>query len=297
MKITYFANHNVGCRCLATLIAEGLTPVLVVVQQEEAEHLKYDSVEQMSRVMGIAVHIHDPKNMDALLARLRQAEPDILLSVAWRFIFPKEVLDIPRVAAINFHGSYLPRCRGAHPTNWAIISGEKQTGVTVHFLDEGVDTGDIIVQERFPILDEDTAFTVRERQDVLSVELMRRLAGYLRQGVFPRSRQDNTQATTFRKRRPEDGLIQWDRMDAAQVFDFVRALTEPYPGGYTFDRGRKIVLWAVLPVMESTMLPPGTVFERNGRSCVACRYGYIEVLRHGSEPEGAFPRIGSSLRS
>lgn len=295
MNIVYFANHNVGCRCLEALHAEGLTPGLVVVQQEEPEHLSYDSVELTSVDMGIAVHVYDPKDKQELVSRLEQASPDVLISVAWRYIFPRAVLDIPRFAAINFHGSYLPRCRGAHPTNWAIISGEKQTGVSVHFLDPGVDTGDIIIQESFPILPVDTAYSVRQRQDVLSVDLMRRLAGLLRQGKLPRVPQDNARATTFRKRGPEDGLIRWNEMDATQVFDFVRALTEPYPGAYTLHDGRRLVLWEVSPVMETCSLPPGTVFERDGLACVACRNGFVEVLRHSPAQGGLFPKQGNLL--
>jgi UDP-4-amino-4-deoxy-L-arabinose formyltransferase/UDP-glucuronic acid dehydrogenase (UDP-4-keto-hexauronic acid decarboxylating) len=294
MNIVYFANHNVGCRCLEALVSEGLAPGLVITQQEEPEHLSYDSVEVTAKNLRIAVHVYDPTRKERLVSRLEQMAPDVLISVAWRFIFPKAVLDIPRFAAINFHGSFLPRCRGANPTNWALISGEKQTGVTVHFIDQGIDTGDIIIQEKFPILPEDTAYSVRLRQDALSVVLMHTLAGYLRQGDLPRTLQNNDLATTFRKRRPEDGLIRWDRMSATQVFDFVRALTEPYPGAFAFHNGRKLILWKVLPVMKTITLAPGTIFADNGRPCVACSEGFVMVLEHGPQGE-AFPRQGSLL--
>lgn len=263
MKIVYFGNHNVGCLCLKKLVEKNIYPALVVVQELDfREHLKYASVKETAEAKNLATFVYNSSKKADLITKLKELKPDMLLSVAWRHLFKKDLLDIPRLGAINFHSSLLPRCRGANPTNWAIISGEKDTGVTVHFIDEGVDTGDIIIQKRIPITTEDTAYTLRMKQDKISEKLMEELIKYiLYTGKFPRIKQDHTKATFFKKRSPKDGVIQWNSMTTERLHNFVRAQTRPYPGAYSYVNDRKILFWEVLPQNINMNEIPGKVIS------------------------------------
>jgi methionyl-tRNA formyltransferase len=283
MRIVYFGNHDVGCSCLETLIKQGFSPRLVVVQEKEAEHLSYGDVGEIAEKSGIEFFVYTPRHKVELRRRLKSLAPDLCISVAWRHIFGEEILEIPTKGAVNFHGSYLPRCRGANPTNWAIISGETETGVTVHFIDRGIDTGDIILQERFPILEEDTAMTVRKRQDRLSVRLMEKLTGFFPNCDFPRTKQDESNATVFRKRKPEDGSIDWESMNAREVFNFVRALTRPYPGALCSANGRRLTVWQVREATCTEKGGPGQVFVSGERPLVAARTGFVEIVDYEME--------------
>lgn len=280
MKIVYFGNHNVGCLCLNKLLLNNICPVLVVVlRHDKDEHLSYESVAEIAKNNNIETFEYSPLQKDILFSKLKEIAPDLIISVAWRYIFKRDILSIPRMGAINFHGSMLPKCRGANPTNWAIICGEKETGVTVHFIDEGVDTGDIIIQEAIPIDLEDTAYTLRMKQDKLSEKLMGELIKYIKIGKFSRVKQDSTIATCFRKRKHEDGLIKWKNMTSVEIYNFVRALTRPYPGAFSYINDRKVTIWKVAIYSKTYQGTPGQIIAmENEHPIVITREGCVTLL-------------------
>lgn len=280
MDIVYFANHDVGCACLERLIKHNFAPRLVIVQQTDKEEcLTYQSVEKLAQCNGIETFLYKPAWHNSLILKLKDISPDLLISVAWRYIFKKDILKLPRLAAINFHGSLLPKCRGANPTNWAIISGEKETGVTAHFIDEGIDTGDVIIQKKIKIGNDDTAYSLRIKQDKVSISIMDELISYFPSGKFPRKQQNDTEATFFKQRKPEDGLVHWDSMTSQQVYDFVRALTKPYPGAFFQIGDEKITLWKVRSFWKEQTRAPG-IFEipLNGDPFISTIDGYIALI-------------------
>jgi methionyl-tRNA formyltransferase len=137
----------------------------------------------------------------------------------------------------------LPKYRGGAPVNWAIINGERETGMSMFYFDNGVDSGDVIGQARVSIDDRDTIATLYEKINQATLGLIREMVPRLKDGTAPRLKQDESQATYFPQRSPDDGLIDWGR-PARAIYDWVRAQTTPYPGAFTYLDNQKVVIWA-----------------------------------------------------
>ncbi|NOZ55211.1 MAG: hypothetical protein GXO73_00275 [Calditrichaeota bacterium] len=244
VRLMYYGNQNVGAACLEELLAhDGIDVVgAVVLDPFPDETLKYRSVRQVAEAAGVPVYAPEDINSEAFVSFIRDQRVDYGISVAWRKIFKPPLIQAHKKGILNFHGAYLPGYRGANPTNWAVLRGARSTGVTVHFVDEGVDTGPIVLQKRLEIGPEETAWQVRQRQDALSVELMRELVGLLKGGELRAVPQDLRRGRTYGIRKPEDGLLNFEK-PARELYNQIRALTKPYPGAFTYVQGRKLVIW------------------------------------------------------
>jgi UDP-4-amino-4-deoxy-L-arabinose formyltransferase/UDP-glucuronic acid dehydrogenase (UDP-4-keto-hexauronic acid decarboxylating) len=174
---------------------------------------------------------------------LRDLHPEFFLCFSYSMILPPALLAIPAQGAINVHGGLLPRYRGANVLNWALIEGATATGVTAHYMTPRVDGGDIVLQQPVAIVESDTAVTLKRRLDAAGCRLLERIHGALSRGErLPRTPQDESAARYYRRRRPEDGRIDWSRSDR-EIHDLVRALVSPWPGAYYFDKsGRKVTV-------------------------------------------------------
>jgi methionyl-tRNA formyltransferase len=190
-----------------------------------------------------------------------------------------EVLAIPPRGCLGIHGSLLPRLSGFAPVNWALIRDEKETGPTLFYFDDGMDTGDIVGQRPFPITDEDDAATLRARIARESVALLEEMLPRLAAGNAPRTRQDHAQATIGEQRRPEDGRIDWT-WEPRRVFNFVRGLTRPYPGAFTEWDAKIVRVWKVRP-LEGKGSGPGVAeaWDAAGRPKVmGAGEGRVEIV-------------------
>ena len=193
------------------------------------------------------------------IEHLKRWQPDLILALGWYYMVPKKVRESTRLGTAGIHASALPKYRGGAPIPWAIIHGEKETGVSFFYFDDGVDTGDIIAQARFPIQLDDTCATVYEKATVASVDILREYLPQMAEGTAPCIRQDEGVATYFPQRKPEDGQIDWS-WNAKNIYDFIRAQTRPYPGAFTFWGGKKITVWSAKllePVSRSSR--PGEI--------------------------------------
>ncbi|MCG7848055.1 MAG: methionyl-tRNA formyltransferase, partial [ANME-2 cluster archaeon] len=159
---------------------------------------------------------------------------------------PKEIFDIPEFRTINIHPSYLPVYRGQHVVNWAIINGENETGVTIHYIDEGIDTGDIIIQKKVPISYEDTAKTLHDKIYSEACELVIDVIHSIASGKqIISKKQDDKKATYFHPRVPEDGRIDWNK-SGLEIYNLIRGLAKPWPGAYGYIKGKKIIIWSAI---------------------------------------------------
>lgn len=169
----------------------------------------------------------------AFIEKLQGASADAFVCFSYSMIMDPEMLAIPRLGAINIHGGLLPSHRGANVLNWAMIEGATSTGVTAHYMTAGIDEGDIIYQSSVPILEEDTALTLKKRLDAQGFEMLTRIRTELESGnALPHVAQDPAKARYYRRRKPEDGIIDWSVMNDRQVFNLIRALVSPWPGAY-----------------------------------------------------------------
>ena len=154
----------------------------------------------------------------------------------------RELLEIPSKGCIGLHPTLLPERRGGAPINWPIIDGLSKSAVTFLYLDEGLDSGDIIVQRKFEISLEDTTKTILQKITDIAVQLIKGYYPLLAEGKALRKPQDHSKATYTRRRRPEDGFIDWKRTSLS-IYNWVRALTTPFPGAFTYWEGKKVIIW------------------------------------------------------
>lgn len=197
----------------------------------------------------------DPGFLDAL----RAWKADLITVAAFGRILPPVILNLPPRGCINVHGSLLPKYRGAGPVQWAIINGETETGVTTMLMDEGMDTGAILLQERLLINVEDTAGTLSTRLAELGGRLLIKTITLLKAGNLVPRQQDHSQATLAPLLKKEDGVIDW-AMSATAIANRVRGLT-PWPGAYTFAGKERWTIWRTEAIAEQVNGLPGTVTQ------------------------------------
>jgi len=292
-RIAVFAYSDTGHACLRWLLDRGSEVVFVATHADTpGEAVWFPSVAQLARSRGIEPRISDePRD---LLSSLRSLAPDLLFSFYYRHVLPEELLRVPRLGSYNIHGSLLPKYRGRAPVNWAVANGETKTGATLHIMTSRPDSGDIVDQEEVAIGEEDTAFDVQRGVTAAAVRLLERNLARLEAGPAKTRPQDESAATTFGRRRPEDGRIDWGR-SAREVHDLVRAVTHPYPGAFTDIFGRKTYIWKTrLPGLAAHDNYPGEIRRQEGRLYVACGDDhYLEILR--LQPEGGEEEDGAKL--
>jgi len=284
MSIVFFGTPRFAVPALEALAESNEQVTLVVTQPDRrrgrGRKESMPAVKASAREKGIEViqpaNVNDSRSME----RLRQECPEFMVVVAYGRILRRELLDIPSRGCINVHASLLPRYRGAAPVQWAIINGDSTTGVTTMLMDEGMDTGDILLSRETRILAEDTSESLSERLSLMGAELLLETIHGIRSGRIRPQPQKGTpsHAPILRK---EDGLIDWSR-EAAELFNFVRGMY-PWPCAFTRFRGRH------LKILESRVVEgigePGRIEGVDGEGIVVgTGRGMLSVRR--LQPEG-----------
>jgi len=241
------AYHNVGYRCIEALLKQGAHISMIFSHEDSpTEQIWFSSVRELAAQHSIPCVTSDislPENIDAL----RAIAPDFIFSFYYRNMIRSEVLAIPRLGALNLHGSYLPKYRGRVPVNWAIIRGETETGATLHYMTEKPDAGDIVDREKVAIAFTDTAHDLFGKVTEAAVTVITRAWPLLRDGVAPRIPMNLSAGNYCGGRKPEDGKIDWNN-SALEIYNLIRGVTRPYPGAYMFLNGQKIIIWSAFPM-------------------------------------------------
>lgn len=183
--------------------------------------------------------INDPK----VLSEIQSFKPDVIVQFGWSHIIKEDLIKIPPKGCIGFHSSLLPKYRGGSPLNWGIINGEKEWGMTMFYMTPGLDNGDIIAQAKFPIDDDDDCKTLYGKAVTASIEMLKEYLPKMENGTAPRIPQDASKATFVKRRKPEDGRIDWSQ-PSQKIYNLIRGTTRPFPGAFTWFEGRKIIVWA-----------------------------------------------------
>jgi len=238
VKAVVFAYHNVGVRGLRTLLAGGMEVALVVTHPDDPQENRwFDRVADVAAEFDLPVAFVDQAVDAALAQRVAALAPDYVFSFYFRRMLPAEVLAAARIAALNLHGSLLPKYRGRVPVNWAVLHGERETGATLHVMQAKPDAGDIVAQQAVPILPDDTAKEVFDKVTVAAEIALSGVLPQLLQGQVPRRRNDLAAGSYFGGRKPEDGRIDWAQ-PAQAVYNLIRAVAPPSPGAF-FEHGRR----------------------------------------------------------
>jgi methionyl-tRNA formyltransferase len=238
VRAVVFAYHNVGARCLRVLCAHGAIVPLVVTHADDAAEVQwFERVADVADDLGLPWIAPDDPNEPDVVARIRALAPDFLFSFYYRRMLKPPLLRLAPRGALNLHGSLLPRYRGRAPVNWAVLSGERHTGATLHYMDEKPDAGDIVASQSVPILPDDTAREVFDKVTVAAEICLDNVFPALVAGTAPRQRNAIELGSYFGGRGPQDGRIDWSK-HATTVHDLVRAVAPPYPGAFTSVAGR-----------------------------------------------------------
>ncbi len=290
MKCVVFAYHNMGCAGISALLDAGFEISAVFTHRDNPnENIWFDSVAEFAVSRGIPTFAPEDVNHPVWVNRIREMAPEVIFSFYYRNLLGADLLALPKFGAINLHGSLLPKYRGRVPINWAIINGETESGVTLHYMTGKADAGDIIAQERFAITDNDTARTVFDKAVAAAGSMLKKTLPLIAAGKAPRTPQDESKATKFGGRKPADGEICWSK-SAKDVCNLIRAVTRPYPGAFSFLGDRKCFFWSAKPVAGKGV--PGTVLTNNPLT-IACGEGAIEVLT--GEFDGGVFQTGTQL--
>ena len=291
MKAVVLAYHNIGCAGIRALLAHGYDIQAIFTHQDNPrEQVWFNSVAELAAANHIAVYAPEDINHPLWVRRIREMEPDILFSFYYRQMVSPEILAIPAMGGINLHGSLLPGYRGRCPVNWVLIHGERETGVTLHYMTQKPDDGDIIGQRRVSIDDADTALTLYGKLDRAAAALLDDQLPKIKAGNNERIPQDHARASYYGGRKPQDGAIDW-RQSAVAVRNLVRAVTKPYPGAFTYLVNKKCILWQVAVTPQPKNIPPGTVISTNplviacGEDAVTVEFAQVEdgLYLHGGQ--------------
>lgn len=262
-RIVFMGTPEFSVPALKALNESGHEVVMVVTQPDRkkgrGQKMVPPPVKETALEFGNPVVQPESVKTDAFREMLAELAPDYFVVVAYGHILSKALLDVPKLGAINIHASLLPHYRGAAPIQWAIIRGEKETGITTMLMDPGMDTGDMLLAESLPILADDTAATLHDRLKELGGGLILKTLDGLTSGSVTPQKQDHSAATYSPMLKKAHGRLDW-KETAEKLNDFIRGMS-PWPGAFTFISGKRLKIFKAKPLSQATTDAPGTILD------------------------------------
>lgn len=262
-KAVVFAYHDIGCAGIEALLATSYQIAAVFTHADDPkENTFYGSVAQLCARHGIPVHAPEDANHPLWVERVAKLNPDFIFSFYYRNLLGEALLATARQGAFNLHGSLLPKYRGRAPANWVLVNGETETGVTLHRMVKRADAGAILAQQKVMIERSDTGLTLHAKLREAATQLLRDALPQLAKGTLSETAQDESQATCFGRRTPADGKLVWSK-PAEELFNLVRAVTQPYPGAFCAVGEHKLIVWQAEVLKGNEGQAPGRVISVN----------------------------------
>jgi methionyl-tRNA formyltransferase len=295
-RCVLFAYHDMGYACLDALLKMGAPIAALFTHRDDAhEEIWWRSCADLAARHGVPVHFDE--SVEGLREKVSVLRPAIIYSFSYRHLIPENVLALASIGAFNLHPSLLPAYRGRAPVNWVLVNGERETGVTLHYMVARADAGDIVGQRAVDVDDSDNALTLYRKLVPLGVELIDELHPKIVAGSAPRRKMEIAKGSYFGRRKPEDGRIDW-RWPARRIFNLVRAVTHPYPGAFCFVDGRKLFLWeAKIGAETGTLGAPGHVARANPDGALEIAAGEGSVIVKVAQFEGGVESIAREALS
>ncbi|GKX44077.1 bifunctional polymyxin resistance protein ArnA [Pectobacterium carotovorum subsp. carotovorum] len=282
MKAIVFAYHDIGCVGLEALKLAGYEIQAVFTHSDApGENHFYASVAKAAAEMDVPVFAPEDINHPLWVNRIRELAPDVIFSFYYRTLLSDDILQLPSFGAFNLHGSLLPHYRGRAPVNWVLVNGETQTGVTLHKMVSRADAGDIVAQSVVAIDEEDTALTLHGKCRTAAATLLAQQLPLIRSREITLTPQDESRASYFGRRTAADGLIDWHK-SAREINNLIRAVTEPYPGAFTFLGERNVTIWRARIVKDKLGGEPGAIISTSPL-VVSCGKDALEIVSGQSE--------------
>ena len=288
MRFAWVGFHAEGLAALDALLAAGAPIAAVLTLKPELAAKRSGSVdyEPVCSQYGVPLYYVTGVNEADAYEILERVAPDVIFVIGWHQIVRPPVMRLARLGLVGAHASLLPHNRGSAPINWTIIRGERESGNTLMWLAEGVDEGDVIAQRAFPITPYDTCASLYAHVATTNRDMLLELLPRLLAGERPGRRQQHSDEPILPRRRPADGRITWES-PAGAVYDFIRALTRPYPGAFTSLDGRQLWVWeaALVPDSGASIGEPGEILgpvvsplQTGCGQLVACGSGSLILL-------------------
>ena len=264
LKILFMGTPDFAQESLKSIYDAGFEIIGVVTNPDKPKgrgmKLAYSPVKEYALEKNLK--IYQPikiKNNTEFLDEIRALAPDVICVVAYGKILPKEILEIPKLGCINVHGSLLPKYRGAAPIQWAVLNGDKTTGITTMYMNEGMDTGDMILKEEVEIGPEETTGDLWQKLSKIGGEILVKTLKLIEEGKAPREKQTE-EATLAPMLNKEMALIDWENSDANKIHNLIRGLN-PIMGAYSYIDGKKIKFWKSKVLTKEEFFSYKTEFE------------------------------------
>jgi methionyl-tRNA formyltransferase len=280
LRIIFMGTPEFAVPSLDLLYKEGYDIVGVVTAPDKpaGRGMKLSESEVKKYAVANNLKVFQPEKLKHpdFIEQLRELNADLQVVVAFRML-PELVWNMPPLGTINLHASLLPQYRGAAPINWAIINGEKETGVTTFKLQHEIDTGNILLQEKIKITDDETAGSLHDKMKALGAKVLLRTVQQLHNGTFQEHPQrHSSKLCPAPKIFPEDCKINWNQ-EVAEINNFIRGLS-PYPTAFTFLNGKKLKIFsAEIEQFPGLDIPGNFITDRKSYLKFAARDGYISV--------------------
>jgi methionyl-tRNA formyltransferase len=290
-RILFFGYSEVGHECLDLLLRRGDNVVALITHEDNPnENIWFKTPAAVAREKGVPIHVPDKIGTPEGIARIEAMQPDLMLSAYYRNMISPRILALARLGGFNMHGSLLPKYRGRAPINWALVHGESRIGMTLHRMVKAPDAGAIVDQEGVEIGPRDTAQRAFQKVLPCARRILERQIDALLAGAARETPQDESQATYFGARTPEDGRIRWEQT-SLQIFNLIRAVTDPYPGAFTDVGASRLMVWWAEPDLSAQGVKlgrPGEIISIKPL-LVATGEGAIELTqtewRDGAAPQ------------
>ena len=284
LKIVFMGTPEFAAGILRSLIENNFKVVGVVTAPDRPKgrgrKLAISEVKELAMQFKLPILQPEKVGTEDFFQQLASWQPDLIVVAAYGQIIKKNILDLPRYGCINVHASLLPKYRGASPIHYALLNGEKETGVTIMKMDEGMDTGEIISNFQFPISNNDNLISLYERLAEVGAELLVKTIPDYVAGKIELKKQDNNQATYTKIINKEDGKIDWNEK-AVNIFNKIRAFN-PWPGTYSNWQDKKIKIHEVRLTNEE--IPTGEAKIENRRLLIGTKDNALEIVK--IQPEG-----------
>jgi len=271
MRIIFFGRAIRSYVCLKSLIDNKKNVVAVYPDSNDKELISFCKDNRIAIISNLNVNSKESYNL------IKSHRPDLMIFCNLTQIVNNKILELASIATINLHGAKLPEYRGSSVINWQIINGEKEGGVSILHVDSGIDTGELIAEERFEIKDNDQVLDVIRKTLEIFPRLLVQVVEDFQNGTVTSKKLGK--GTVYPHRNPEDGLIECAKINEEQAYNFVRALNHPLPGAFIICSGKKLIIWDASRIKQNQYISkkPGTLSETKNCIVLNLRGSFIKI--------------------
>ncbi len=298
MKIVFMGTPEIAVPCLENLIEENHEIIGVVTRTDKpkgrGKKLAMPPVKEIA--VKNDINVYQPKRArdEDFINEIRVLSPDLIIVVAYGQILPKEILEIPKYGCVNVHVSLLPKYRGSAPIKWVIINGEEKTGVSTMYMDEGLDTGDIILQKEINLNDEITAGELHDKIMYMGADLLKDTVNMIESGNAPRTKQVDSESSYAPIMDKSLGKIDFSK-SAKEIHNLVRGVN-PWPSAHTNYDGETMKVWKTKITVEDSTKEPGTIVEVNKDGIKVCTKDKVILLEEIQMPNKKRVLVGEYIK-